>query len=193
MANNKPTYITIEDCEALINGITLIDDSNPNALNVATVNQIIASAEGRVVLDLSPFYADPLQTTDAQDWTNLPNASYQLLYTMFVSLSNALIIGAFVRKNIELAPRVGGFEDFYTTQYNQMLARIFEKLPNGYYKFQLRGLMVDPNFSVPRVPNGSYARSGAFGNFNERGSGLRYVLNQIQDPQKTWDTNKGAW
>ena len=192
MANNTPSYISVADCEALISGITLIEDDNPNALSIATVNQIIATAEGRVILDLSPFFADPILTSNGQPWTELSNSSYQLLFSLFVSLSNRLIIGAFVRNNIEAAPRVGPFMDFYNGQYQEMLARIFEKLPNGYYKFPLWDIMRNPNGFIPRVPTGVYARAGSFGNYST-GAGMRYVLRQMSNPQLTWDSNLGCW
>jgi hypothetical protein len=191
--NNMPSYISIADCEALISGITLIEDDNPNALSTVTVNQIIAMAEGRVVADLSPFFADPIVTTTGLPWTNLSNSSYQLLYSLFVSLSNRLIIGAFVRNNIQQAPTMGYFMDFYNNQYKEVLARIFEKLPNGYYKFPLWDIMKNPNGYIPRVPQAVYARCGSFGNFNRDGNGLRYVLQQMNNPQLTWDSNLGCW
>lgn len=158
----------------------LVSDILPNAIPTAEANALISDGESIALEDLSPYYVTvpALVTTTGGDWTTLPNFTYTIIYHMMVYQASLQLIGNFIARNTdEVGRTLSYFQKFYADEYNKILSRVRDKLPNGAYRYQLFGL--EPlNTGIPRTYR-TYCRSGSLGARN-------YVGRQLTNPQSNF-------
>lgn len=159
-----------------------VNDTQSTAIPTALAAQLIAEGESLAILDLSPYYVTvpTLLTTSGEDWTHLPQATYNSLYYMFVTQAAMKLIGNFIARNTDQEKTsLSYFQNFYASEYNKYLNRLIEKLPNGSYRYQFNGLMPLAT-GISRSPQ-VYAIPGSFG-------ANSYADRQVTDPSKNFSS-----
>jgi len=180
-----PQYITYIDNVLPYVGSDKISVGDEFTTQIPTglADQLVAEGEALALQDLSLYYVvvPNLVTTTGNPWTTLPQMTYNTLYYMFVTQAAMKLIGNFIARNTDdQKATLSYFQKFYEAEYNKILNRIREKLPNGSYAYQLIGLEPLLN-GIPRRTN-VYARSGAMGS----GCCNNYVDGQMTNPQKNF-------
>lgn len=159
----------------------LVMDGDSTAIGTAEADVLIAAGESLALEDLSPYYitVPDLITTTGGDWTTLPKWTYNTLYNMMVYQASLQLIGSFIAKNTDEEGRtLSYFQKYFAQQYNILLNRVTDKLPNGSYRYQLIGLQPLAT-GIPRKPR-RYAMSGQLG-------GPNYVDSQVTNPARNFD------
>jgi len=168
-----PNYIDYTDNVKPLIGTdkVLVSDTDSTGISTVEANQLIASAEGIVLEDLSPYYVTvpTLITTTNGLWTTLPAQSYSFIYNMFVYQASLQLIRAFIERNTDMKRVLDDFVDYYGLEYSKYLNRLMDKLPNGAYRYQLIGLKT-LNAGIPRTP-AQYAVTGSIGQSNNYTNG----------------------
>lgn len=181
-----PQYIDYTDNILPLIGLdkVLVANGDPNAIPTAEANALIAMGESMALEDLSPYYVTvpTLVTTTGGDWTTLPNFTYSVLYHMMVYQAALQLIGNFIARNTdEVGRTLSYFQKFYADEYNKILSRVRDKLPNDAYRYQLFGLK-PLNTGIPRTYK-RYCIAGTLGTGN-------YAERQLTNPQRNFS---GTW
>jgi hypothetical protein len=183
-----PQYINyIDNILPLIGEDKISVGTGPNDIPLAEANSLIALGESLALEDLSPYYVTipELITTTGGDWTTLPNFTYTTIYNMMVYQAALQLIGNFIARNTDEEGRtLSYFQNLYTAEYNKILNRILDRLPNGGYRYQLFGLK-PLNTGIPRTYK-TYSRAGNLGAQN-------YTGNQLTNPQRNFMGGWGRW
>jgi hypothetical protein len=158
----------------------LVSDVDSTVIPTAEADQLIASAEGIVLADLSPYFVTvpALITTAGGVWTTLPPQTYSFVYNMFVYQASLQLIRAFIERNTDARRELDEFVDYYGLQYSKYLNRLMDRLPNGAYRYQLIGLQT-LNSGIPRTP-ANYVRTGSIGLNGD------YPNRQMTNPQSNF-------
>lgn len=177
-----PQYIDYTDNILLLIGEDKIEveDNNPTAIPVVEAGALIALGESLALEDLSPYYVTvpELITTTGGDWTTLPNFTYTTIYHMMVYQASLQLIGNFIARNTDERGRtLSYFQNLYADEYNKLLSRVRDLLPNGAYRYQLFGLQPLAT-GIPRTFE-TYCRAGSLGAQN-------YTGNQLTNPQRNF-------
>ncbi len=183
-----PQYITYADnVEPLIGtDKVLVADDDSTAIPISEANVLVAAGESLALEDLSPYYVTVpnLITTTGGNWTTLPAQTYTILYDMMTYQASLQLIGAFIAKNTDEEGRtLSYFQKYFAAQYNTILSRIADLLPNGSYRYQLIGLQPLCT-GIQRKPR-RYAATGSLGAVN-------YTDHQVIDPSRNFDVFWGV-
>jgi len=141
----KPQYISYEENILPLIGTDkiLVVDGNSTAIPYAEADTLIAFGESIALQDLSPYYqtVPTLATIDGRAWTELPSHTYAVVCAMMTYQASLQLVGAFIAKNTdEEGQSLSYFQKYFTSEYNKILNRISDLLPNGSYRYQLIGL-----------------------------------------------------
>ncbi len=97
---------------------------------------------------------------------------------MMVYQASLQLIGNFIARNTdEIGRTLSYFQKLYDTEYNKLLSRVRDLLPNGAYRYQLFGLQPLAT-GIPRTYK-TYCRAGSLGAQN-------YTGNQLTNPQRNF-------
>ena len=180
-----PKYLSIGNLQLyLAKDKVAIADNDPTAISIALANELIASGETMVEIDLSPYYVtDPmLMTKTGGSWLTLPTTSltYKVLFDMCIIQSSIQIIGWFIANNTDaLNDTLSYFQNYVEIRKNKYKNFIEKLTSSGNFQYSMfPALLVSPT-GIKRTPT-KYARAVSMG----VGS---YVSGQLNNPQQNFD------
>lgn len=181
MALLTAKYLDPEDVKQyLLNKVEIGDNIQLQQISNAVFSSWVRNGEVKVESDLRPFYLIPFQTIDGQSWDNLPESTYDLLWSLLIVRAELLILEQQLGRINNSTGQ--DFMGLLRTEYKDYLNQFYMKTKNGTYILgQAADLAVNPVAS-----NNNGLVPPAEGNVSLYSPAMSYAIRQVNNPSVTW-------